>query len=79
VNTDLDYFKRIIPCGLAWADVTSMAKELGKEQSAKRVRERFLRNFSEIFGYSDVEEGLHEEVRPTLSPGSPTIGTTGTF
>ena len=79
VNTDLDYFKRIIPCGLAWADVTSMAYELGKEQSAEPVRERFLRNFGEIFGYADVEEGLHEAVRRSLSPGLPAIGTTGTF
>ena len=58
VNTDLNYFKRIIPCGLAWADVTSMANELGKEQSAERVRERFLFNFSEIFGYSKTEESV---------------------
>ena len=58
VNTDLDYFKRIIPCGLAWAGVTSMANELGKEQSAERVRERFLRNFAEIFGYSKTEESV---------------------
>jgi lipoate-protein ligase B len=56
VNTDLSYFKRIIPCGLAWADVTSMAGELGKEQSAERVRERFLIHFSEAFGYRDVKE-----------------------
>src|SRR5215470_12331160 len=33
VNTDLSYFKRIIPCGLPWAGVTSMEKELGAEQS----------------------------------------------
>ena len=33
VNADLSYFNRIIPCGLAWADVTSMAKELGTEQN----------------------------------------------
>ena len=32
VNTDLSYFQRIIPCGLAWAEVTSMQKELGVEQ-----------------------------------------------
>jgi lipoate-protein ligase B len=57
VNTDLSYFDRIIPCGLAWADVTSMTKELGKEQSAERVKESFLGHFAEIFGYTDVKEG----------------------
>src|SRR6266513_3954906 len=55
VNTDLSYFNRIIPCGLSWADVTSMARELGKEQSAERVNDRFLDHFAELFGYSDVE------------------------
>lgn len=54
VNTDLDYFKRIIPCGLAWADVTSMAQELGKPQEMKLVRDIFLRQFAEVFGYDSI-------------------------
>jgi lipoate-protein ligase B len=57
VNTDLSYFTRIVPCGLAWADVTSMAKELGAEQSMARVKEKFLHNFAALFGYSDILEG----------------------
>ena len=62
VNTDLSYFKRIIPCGLTWADVTSMAKELGTQQSLARVREKFLKNFTARFGYSDMHEA--SEVLP---------------
>jgi lipoyl(octanoyl) transferase len=58
VNTDLSYFKRIVPCGLTWADVTSMAKELGAEQLVERVRDSFLRHFTDLFGYHDVKEGL---------------------
>src|SRR5262245_55440774 len=58
VNTDLSYFDRIIPCGLAWANVTSMANELGAEQSLSDVRERFLHHFSDLFGYSIIKEGL---------------------
>jgi lipoyl(octanoyl) transferase len=54
VNTDLDYFKRIIPCGLAWADVTSMAQELSEVQDLKLVRENFLRQFAEVFGYDSI-------------------------
>jgi lipoate-protein ligase B len=73
VNTDLSYFQRIIPCGLAWADVTSMATELGKEQSAKRVRERFLRNFAAIFGYQRVTEGFDDMARWTSSLTGPAI------
>jgi len=53
VNTDLAYFQRIIPCGLAWAEVTSMQKELAIEQSLGEVQERFLHHFAEIFGYQD--------------------------
>jgi lipoate-protein ligase B len=56
VNTDLSYFKRIIPCGLAWADVTSMAKELGKEQSIEQVKHKFLNCFAEVFDYSSIED-----------------------
>ncbi len=56
VNTDLSYFDRIVPCGLAWADVTSMSKELGSNQSLQEVRDKFLHQFAELFGYSDVRE-----------------------
>ena len=85
VNTDLSYFDRIVPCGLAWADVTSMARELGKEQSAERVKERFLHHFAELFAYKEIKArewhfdlralqiGCGEEARETM------IGTTGTF
>ena len=56
VNTDLSYFSRIVPCGLSWADVTSIAKELGKEQSQTQVQAGFLHHFAEFFGYSHVKE-----------------------
>ncbi len=56
VNTDLSYFQRIVPCGLTWADVTSMTRELGGQPSAKRVQERLLYHFAEILGYSDIKE-----------------------
>jgi len=60
VNTDLSYFSRIIPCGLAWAEVTSMDKELGAAQSVERVKERFLRHFVDVFGYADIKEELKD-------------------
>jgi lipoate-protein ligase B len=59
VNTDLSYFDRIIPCGLSWADVTSMAKELGKDPSVHNVRESFLCHFAELFGYTEIENISH--------------------
>jgi len=63
VNTDLTYFNRIIPCGLTWADTTSMARELGTEQSIECVREKFLRYFAGVFGYTDVKEKHFAEDR----------------
>ena len=60
VNTDLSYFNRIVPCGLAWADVTSMARELGHEQNIAHVKESFLNHFAELFGYSDIKDGLQD-------------------
>ena len=60
VNPDLSYFERIVPCGLTWAEVTSMQKELGCEQNLGAVRERFLYHFAEIFGYHDIVEGAEQ-------------------
>lgn len=60
VNTELSYFRRIIPCGLSWADVTSMDNELGSEQNLTEVKERFLRNFAQIFGYDDFIEWIEQ-------------------
>ena len=60
VNTDLSYFSRIVPCGLAWADVTSMAKELAHDQDFEHVKRLFLNYFAELFGYSDIKQGLDD-------------------
>ncbi len=50
VNTDLDYFNLIVPCGIATKPVTSMAKELGKELSLQDVAHSISRNFGVVFG-----------------------------
>jgi lipoyl(octanoyl) transferase len=76
VNTDLSYFHRIIPCGLTWADVTSMANELGSEQSAERVKERFRHHFAELLGYDVIKEGLdspHSQNEQNAAIGCETI------
>jgi lipoate-protein ligase B len=61
VNTDLAYFDRIIPCGLAWANVTSMAKELDQASRMALVRDRFLYNFADVFGYLDIKDNVFTE------------------
>ncbi len=73
VNPDLNYFKRIVPCGLSWADVTSMQRESGVEQNMAAVRRRFLLNFSEIFGYDDIKEGLNSWPQHRSATTNPTI------
>ena len=47
VNPDLSYFDRIIPCGISDADVTSMAKELGREISIPEVENVLERHMFE--------------------------------
>ena len=47
VNPDLSYFDRIIPCGISDAEVTSMAKELGREISIPEVENVLERHMFE--------------------------------
>lgn len=49
VNTDLDYFNNIIPCGLDNMGVTSLAKELGKEMDIKEVEMNLAKCFLKRF------------------------------
>ena len=55
VNPDLTFFERIVPCGLPWADVTSMEKELGTAPWMSEVREKFLHHFAQVFGHTDIK------------------------
>lgn len=48
-NTDLTWFRHIIPCGIPGKDVTSLTKELGQETPTKSVTQPFLRAFEEEF------------------------------
>jgi lipoyl(octanoyl) transferase len=49
VNTNLDYFSYIIPCGIREKSVTSLEKELGSKVSVEEVKEKLRRNFEEVF------------------------------
>jgi len=52
VNTDLDYFRYIHPCGLIDKGVTSMEKELGESQDLEQVKKVVLSSFLSIFDAS---------------------------
>lgn len=49
VNTDLNYFNLIIPCGITSKPVTSMQRELGRDVDLNAVAESISRNFGVVF------------------------------
>jgi lipoyl(octanoyl) transferase len=49
VNTDLNYFNFIIPCGIQNKQVTSLEKELGHAVDFEAAKEKVKRNFEEVF------------------------------
>lgn len=50
VNTDLSYFRNIVPCGIADKYVTSIEAELGEKADMHRVRTLLCNTFEEVFG-----------------------------
>jgi lipoyl(octanoyl) transferase len=50
VDLDLSWFEAIVPCGLADADVTSMAQQVGESPSVDAVKEALTEEFARRFG-----------------------------
>ena len=50
VNTDLNYFNFIIPCGIQNKQVTSLQKELNRKLDYEEVKEKLRVNFEKVFG-----------------------------
>ena len=49
VNTNLDDFQLIIPCGIADRGVTSLQRLLGRPISIEEVEDRIIARFAEVF------------------------------
>ena len=49
VNTDLTYFDGIIPCGIKNKQVTSLARELGRDINLAEVKAKIKTHFEEVF------------------------------
>jgi lipoyl(octanoyl) transferase len=49
VNTDLQYFEGIVPCGIKNKQVTSLSRELGRDIELSEVKEKIKIHFEEVF------------------------------
>jgi lipoyl(octanoyl) transferase len=52
VSSDLRYFDRIVPCGIAGEGVTSLEREVGKPVDLGDVARTFEACFADVFGYA---------------------------
>ena len=62
VNTNLNHFKWINPCGIIDRGVTSLQKELGQRQDINKVHQQVIKYFSEQFNFQPElisEQRLH--------------------
>jgi len=50
INTQLEYFNHIVPCGIDDKAVTSLEKELGKQQNMDQVKSILKQKLFELFG-----------------------------
>ncbi|MFZ9587501.1 MAG: lipoyl(octanoyl) transferase LipB [Crocinitomicaceae bacterium] len=55
VNSDLNYFSNIIPCGIDDKAVTSLEKELGRKVSMEEVKQRLRVHMEVVFGFKSIE------------------------
>ena len=51
LNTDLNYFDGIVPCGIRDKGVTSLARLLGAPVDETTVSQRLIAHFCAVFGY----------------------------
>ncbi len=70
VNTDLSYFRGIVPCGIASGshEVTSLAVELGRELDMVRVKEGLRQNLAAVFDYEYTQAEHSAAVKLNLVP-----------
>lgn len=56
INSNLDYFKHIVPCGIEDKSVTSLQKEINQKIDMKELKIRFKKNFKILFGINWVDK-----------------------
>jgi len=55
VNTDLDYFGYINPCGFIDKGVTSLEKELGRKLDIEIIKQELLEEMTNVFGWELIK------------------------
>ncbi len=55
INTDLSFFRNIIPCGITEYEVTTLSGELGQEMNFDEVSEKVLKNMKTVFNFRLAE------------------------
>ena len=61
VNTDLSYFRAIVPCGLRDKGVTSLERLLGRRAEMDVAVERVIEHFGKVFGLEMRREALRHQ------------------
>ena len=54
INSNLDYFKYIVPCGIEDKSVTSLQKETHQLIDMEVLKSKFLKNFTSLFNIQIV-------------------------
>lgn len=55
VNTDLDFFRLIVPCGISDRGVTSLRRLVGREVPIAEVEDRLVARFRETFAFRPAD------------------------
>jgi lipoyl(octanoyl) transferase len=66
VDTDLDFFRLIVPCGISDRGVTSLSRQVGAPPPAADVHSSFVRHFMEVFAREPVQSGRESGLEPHL-------------